>query len=43
MPRFSILDRRNYGTMTAREGYAQWDATYEDTVKRDSDIKRDEG
>src|SRR6185503_18115421 len=29
-----VLDRRNYRTVPAREGYAQWAATYEDTIKR---------
>ncbi|MBE9140705.1 class I SAM-dependent methyltransferase [Nodosilinea sp. LEGE 07088] len=38
MPRFSTFDRRNYRTVAAREGYAQWAATYEDTVKRDMDL-----
>jgi len=38
MPRFSTFDRRNYRTVTAREGYAQWSATYEDTVKSDMDL-----
>jgi SAM-dependent methyltransferase len=38
MPRFATFDRRNYRTVAAREGYAQWAATYEDTVKRDMDL-----
>ena len=38
MPRFTTFDRRNYRTVAAHEGYAQWAATYEDTVKRDMDL-----
>jgi SAM-dependent methyltransferase len=38
MPRFATFDRRNYRTVPAREGYAQWAATYEDTIKRDMDL-----
>jgi SAM-dependent methyltransferase len=38
MPRFATFDRRNYRTVRAREGYAQWAATYEDTIKRDMDL-----
>ncbi len=38
MPRFATFDRRNYRTLPAREGYAQWAATYGDTVKRDMDL-----
>ncbi|HSI33923.1 MAG: class I SAM-dependent methyltransferase [Phycisphaerae bacterium] len=38
MPHFATFDRRNYRTVSAREGYAQWAATYEDTVKRDMDL-----
>jgi SAM-dependent methyltransferase len=38
MPRFSTFDRRNYRTVAAHEGYAQWAATYEDTVKCDMDL-----
>ena len=38
MPRFASFDRRNYRTVSAREGYAQWAATYEDTIKRDMDL-----
>ncbi|HXJ58481.1 MAG TPA: class I SAM-dependent methyltransferase [Verrucomicrobiae bacterium] len=38
MPRFATFDRRNYRTVAVREGYAQWAATYEDTVKRDMDL-----
>src|SRR5262249_9666800 len=38
MPRFSTFDRRNYRTVPAREGYAQWAASYDDTIKRDMDL-----
>ena len=38
MPHFATFDRRNYRTVTARDGYAQWVATYEDTVKSDMDL-----
>ena len=38
MPRFATFDRRNYRTVAAREGYAQWAATYEDTIKPDMDL-----
>jgi SAM-dependent methyltransferase len=38
MPNFAKFDRRNYRTVPAREGYAQWAATYEQTVKRDMDL-----
>src|SRR4051812_10201711 len=38
MSRFASFDRRNYRTVPAREGYAQWAGTYEDTIKRDMDL-----
>jgi SAM-dependent methyltransferase len=38
MPRFASFDKRNYRTLAAREGYALWAATYEDTIKRDIDL-----
>jgi SAM-dependent methyltransferase len=38
MTRFATFDRRHYRTVPAREGYAQWATTYEDTVKRDLDL-----
>jgi SAM-dependent methyltransferase len=38
MPRFASFDRRNYRTLPAREGYAQWAATFEDTIKHDMDL-----
>ena len=38
MPHFATFDRRKYRTVPAREGYAQWAATYEDTIKRDMDL-----
>ena len=33
-----MFDRRNYRTVPVCEGYAQWAATYEDTIKRDMDL-----
>jgi len=38
MPHFATFDRRKYRTVPAREGYAQWAATYEDTIKLDMDL-----
>ena len=38
MPRFATFDRRHYRTVPAQAGYAQWAATYEDTVKQDMDL-----
>ena len=38
MPLFSTFDRRNYRTVSAREGYAQWAATYEETIKHEMDL-----
>jgi len=38
MPRFATFDRRKYRTVSAREGYAQWAATYEDTIKLEMDL-----
>src|SRR5262249_28486091 len=38
MPRFASFDQRNYRTLTAREGYARWAETYEDTIKHDMDL-----
>jgi SAM-dependent methyltransferase len=38
MSRFASFDRRNYRTVPAREGYAQWAATYEETIKPDMDL-----
>jgi SAM-dependent methyltransferase len=38
MPRFASFDQRNYGTVPAREGYAQWAETYEETIKHDMDV-----
>jgi SAM-dependent methyltransferase len=38
MPRFASFDQRNYHTLTAREGYARWAETYEDTIKHDMDL-----
>ena len=39
MPRFDAFDQRNYQTLPAREGYAQWAETYEETIKHDMDIR----
>jgi SAM-dependent methyltransferase len=38
MPKFSSFDQRGYRSVPARDGYAQWAATYEDTVKNDMDL-----
>jgi SAM-dependent methyltransferase len=38
MPRFGSFDQRDYRTLPAREGYAGWARTYEDTIKHDMDI-----
>ena len=38
MPRFGSFDQRNYETVPAREGYAQWAETYEQTIKHDMDV-----
>src|SRR6185369_1265252 len=38
MPDFSSFDRRRYRTLSAREGYALWAATYEQTIKHDMDL-----
>src|SRR5690242_2907336 len=38
MPSFSNFDRRNYRTLPAREGYALWSSTYENTIKPDMDL-----
>jgi predicted TPR repeat methyltransferase len=38
MPRFASFDQRRYRTLSAREGYSRWAATYEDTIKHDMDI-----
>jgi len=39
MPRFVSFDRRNYPSVSAREGYATWAATYEETIKSDMDLR----
>jgi SAM-dependent methyltransferase len=39
MPSFSSFDRRNYPTVTPREGYRVWSASYEDTIKEDMDLR----
>ena len=38
MPRFASFDQRRYRTLSAREGYSRWAATYEDTIKHEMDI-----
>jgi SAM-dependent methyltransferase len=38
MPGFASFDQRDYRTVAAREGYAQWAETYEETIKHDMDI-----
>jgi len=38
MPEFSSFDQRGYPSVSARDGYALWAATYEDTVKNDLDL-----
>lgn len=37
MPAFSSFDTRGYPTVSAREGYALWSPSYEETVKEDMD------
>jgi SAM-dependent methyltransferase len=37
MPAFSSFDRRGYPMLSARDGYAQWAASYEQTIKDDMD------
>ena len=38
MAHFATFDRRNYRTVSARQGYAQWAATYEHTIKHEMDL-----
>jgi SAM-dependent methyltransferase len=38
MGSFASFDRRNYRTVSAREGYDAWAATYEATVKQGMDL-----
>ena len=38
MPRFASFDQRRYRTLSAREGYSRWAATYEETIKHDMDV-----
>ena len=38
MPSFDLFDQRNYQTLPAREGYACWAASYEETIKHDMDV-----
>jgi SAM-dependent methyltransferase len=37
MPAFSSFDRRGYPMLSARDGYAKWAASYEQTIKDDMD------
>lgn len=37
MPSFSVFDQRKYKTVPAREGYAMWSSSYEETIKPDMD------
>jgi SAM-dependent methyltransferase len=37
VPAFSSFDRRGYPMVSAREGYARWAASYEQTIKDDMD------
>jgi len=39
VPDFSSFDRRKYPTVTPREGYGAWSATYEETIKEDMDLR----
>ena len=38
MPHFTSFDKRNYRTVPTREGYGEWAATYETTIKPDMDL-----
>src|SRR5262249_14859403 len=38
MPAFTTFDQRGYRSVPTREGYGQWAATYERTVKTDMDL-----
>ncbi|HJT81716.1 MAG TPA: class I SAM-dependent methyltransferase [Chthoniobacterales bacterium] len=38
MPRFESFDQRNYEMVPARQGYARWAETYEETIKHDMDV-----
>ena len=40
MPAFSSFDARNYPTVTPREGYRMWSASYEETIKEDMDLRQ---
>ena len=37
-PRFTDFDRRGYRTVDVRTGYAEWVASYEDTVRDEMDL-----
>jgi SAM-dependent methyltransferase len=38
VPSFDTFDQRGYPSVTTRDGYGQWAATYEQTVKHDMDL-----
>ena len=38
MPEFATFDQRRYPTVSAREGYAAWHPTYEDSVQDIMDL-----
>ena len=38
MPPFASFDKRNYRTLSVRQGYREWAATYESTIKPDMDL-----
>jgi SAM-dependent methyltransferase len=38
VPAFSSFDTRGYRTVSAREGYAEWARSYEDTIKEEMDL-----
>ncbi len=39
MPEFATFDQRRYPTVSAREGYAAWHVTYEDSVQDIMDLR----
>lgn len=39
MPEFAAFDQRRYPTVSAREGYARWQSTYDDTVQDIMDLR----
>jgi SAM-dependent methyltransferase len=38
MPSFASFDRRKYRTLPARDGYALWSSSYENTIKPEMDL-----